>query len=459
MTENRTNSDKATPRNTKSGKGSGNRRPANPRKLVLALLKNIMREQQTLDEALSNHQADFESMERRDRAFARLLISTLMRRLGQIDKAINACMKRKLPSKMADVRDIIRLGAVQLLYLDTPPHAAVSTSLDLASGPRISGNKPLMNAVLRRLSREGQEMLAAMDEGYDNLPRWLWNKWVSTYGEETARAIALSHLAEAPLDITVKDNPADWSQRLEGTITSGNSIRLSPGTGDPVFLEGYDEGQWWVQDFAASLPALLLGSVVGKRVGDICAAPGGKTAELISAGATVTAVDSSNKRMKRVHENLERLQLKAEVITADARSWQPEEKFDALLLDAPCSATGTLRKHPELGRIKRPEDIEALADLQAELLNNCADMITVGGTLVYATCSLEPEEGQLQIEKFLANNADKFERIPVQSSELGEAEWLPELLTSDGDLRCLPCHRHDEGGMDGFYACRLRKLA
>ncbi|MEH6629345.1 MAG: transcription antitermination factor NusB [Halopseudomonas aestusnigri] len=459
MTENRTKSNKDTPRNNNSGKGSKPRRPANPRKLVLALLKSILREHQTFDEALSNHQADFESMERRDRAFTRLLISTLMRRLGQIDKAINACMKRKLPSKMADVRDIIRLGAVQLLYLDTPPHAAVSTSLDLASGPRISGNKPLMNAVLRRLSREGHDMLSAMDESYDNLPRWLWNKWVSTYGEETARAIALSHLAEAPLDLTVKENPVDWAERLEGTVTSGNSIRLPAGTGDPVFLEGYADGEWWVQDFAASLPALLLGSVSGKRVGDICAAPGGKTAELITAGASVTAVDSSAKRLKRVYENLERLQLKAEVITADATSWQPEEKFDALLLDAPCSATGTLRKHPELGRIKRPEDIETLAELQAELLKNCAEMLNPGGTLVYATCSLEPEEGHLQIEKFLEENQGKFERAPVQSNELGEAEWLSSLLTDEGDLRCLPCHRHDEGGMDGFYACRLRKVA
>ena len=172
-----------------------------------------MREQQTLDEALNNNKADFESMERRDRAFARLLISTLMRRLGQIDKAINACMKRRLPAKMADVRDIIRLGAVQLLYLDTPPHAAVSTSLDLARGPKLSGNKPVMNAVLRRLSREGKDMLAKMDESQDNLPNWLWKKWVETYGEETAKAISLSHLSEAPLDLTVKKFPEEWAEK------------------------------------------------------------------------------------------------------------------------------------------------------------------------------------------------------------------------------------------------------
>jgi len=398
-------------------------------------------------------------MERRDRAFTRLMISTLMRRLGQIDKAINACMKRKLPAKMADVRDIIRLGAVQMLFLDTPPHAAVSTSLDLARGPRISGNKPLMNAVLRRLSREGHDMISSMDESYDNLPRWLWNKWNNTYGEETARAIALSHLSEVPLDLTVKENPTEWAEKLGGTVTSGNSIRLPAGSGDPTLLEDYEEGHWWVQDFAASLPVLLLGDVSGKHVGDICAAPGGKTAELITAGAKVTAVDASEKRLKRVHENLERLQLKAEVITADATSWQPSEKFDALLLDAPCSATGTLRKHPELGRIKQPEDITSLSEIQAGLLNNCAEMLNLGGTLVYATCSLEPEEGQIQIEKFLAENSGKFERVPVQAKDLGEAEWLPSLLSDQGDLRCLPCHRHDEGGMDGFYACRLRKIA
>ncbi|KLN60774.1 MFS transporter [Kiloniella spongiae] len=459
MTEKHNKHTNASGSRNKAGNKSHSGRPANPRKLVLNLLKDIMREQKTLDEALNNNKADFESMERRDRAFARLLISTLMRRLGQIDKAINACMKRRLPAKMADVRDIIRLGAVQLLYLDTPPHAAVSTSLDLARSPKLSGNKPVMNAVLRRLSREGQDMLAKMDESQDNLPNWLWKKWAETYGGATAKAISLSHLAEAPLDLTVKEAPAEWAEKLGGNVTSGNSIRLPAGTGDPVFLEGYEEGHWWVQDFAASLPVLLLGSVKGKKVGDICAAPGGKTAELVTGGADVTAVDSSAKRLTRVHENLERLQLDAEVIQADATTWQPNEEFDALLLDAPCSATGTLRKHPELGRIKRPEDIEILADLQRELLENCAKMVKPGGTIVYATCSLEPEEGQYQIQHFLKKNGTNFERVPVKAEELGSANWLGMLLTKEGDLRCLPCHRHDEGGMDGFYACRLRKIA
>ncbi|MCZ4281107.1 16S rRNA (cytosine(967)-C(5))-methyltransferase RsmB [Kiloniella laminariae] len=459
MTENSKNSSKARPGGkVSSSRKSSSRRPANPRELVLLLLKSILREQQTLDEALGNNLAAFEAMEKRDRAFTRLLISTLMRRLGQIDKAINACMSRKLPVKMVDVRDILRLGAAQLLFLDTPPHAAVSTSLDLARGPRLAGHKPLMNAVLRRISREAEELLAGMDDSRDNMPKWMWEKWCKIYGEETTRAIALAHLVEPPLDLSVKSAPEQWAEKLGGTVTSGNSIRLQQGSGDPSQLPGFNDGEWWVQDFAASLPALLLGPVKDLRIADICAAPGGKTAELAAAKANVTAVDVSSKRLKRLRENIKRLNLDVEVLTTDATTWQVEQPFDAVLLDAPCSATGTLRKHPELGRIKRQADVNQLSQIQSRLLENTLSLVKPGGLIVYATCSLEPEEGVEQIEKLLEENPALVERLPIRAEELGPEPWLASLVTAEGDLRCLPCHQKEEGGIDGFYACRLKRI-
>jgi 16S rRNA (cytosine967-C5)-methyltransferase len=354
------------------------------------------------------------------------------------------------------VRNLLRLGAVQLAFLDTPAHAAVSTTLNLATTPRLAGHKGLFNAVLRRIDRERAALIANQDAARLNTPRWLWLSWESAYGTATARAIAEAHLSEAPLDLTLKE-PAQteaWAERLEATVLPSGSLRLAPGRGEIVKLPGFEDGAWWVQDSAATLPVRLLGPVAGRRVLDLCAAPGGKTAAVAALGAQVTAVEVSPARAARLETNLARLGLSAETVTADATEWRPPAPVNAVLLDAPCSGTGTLRRHPDIARLKDRDDIAALSALQDRLLAAAVEMIAPGGSLVYAACSLQPEEGPERIAALLAAGAP-VARVPVEAGEVfGQDDWL----SPDGDLRTLPCHLAELGGMDGFYACRLRRL-
>jgi 16S rRNA (cytosine967-C5)-methyltransferase len=436
----------------KDGKGP------NPRRIAATVIDAVLRQGTPLDDALNAHKG-LAKIEARDRAFVRLLTTTVLRRLGQIDDVIAHCLERPLKEKFAEVEDLIRLGAAQLLFLDTPPHAAVSTTLELATTPRTAGQKGLINAILRRLDREGRALVAAQDGPRLNTPDWLWQSWVDAYGEDRTRAIAGANMIEPPLDLTIKTESGDWVTRManagvEARKLPGGSVRLGH-AGDVRRLPGYDKGHWWVQDAAATLPARLLGDVDGLNVIDLCAAPGGKTAQLAVAGARVTAVDRSSGRLARLSENLKRLKLSAEVVTANATRWQPAQPADAVLLDAPCSATGTLRRHPDIAWLREPEDIASVVDLQDKLLNAAAEMVRPGGLLVYATCSLQPEEGPERIAALLERRHD-LERVPLGAGELGEA--FEDAITADGDLRTLPSHFADLGGLDGFYACRLRRL-
>jgi len=426
-----------------------------PRALARDLLAAVLRQRIPLDEAWAA--AKFlPRLEPRDRAFARLLVTTVLRRLGQIDKLIEQCLDRPLKARHADVRDLLRLGTAQLVFLGTPPHAAVSTTLDLAAGQETAGYKGLLNAVLRRVSREGADAAAAQDPDRLNTKKWLWDSWRAAYGEKVTRAIAEMHLREPPLDISVRDQTArdDWAEALSAAILPTGSLRLPPGAGEIAKLPGFSEGAWWVQDAAAALPARLLGDVGGKRVLDLCAAPGGKTAQLAAAGAKVTALDISPERLKRLNENLARLSLNAETVAADARDWRPEHPFDAILLDAPCSATGTLRRHPDIAHLKGAKEVAKLTALQDRLLANAVHMLAPGGVLVYAVCSLQAEEGPARIEALLAGGV-ALERVPLDAQGLG---GLSEFLAPLGDLRTLPCHLGEQGGLDGFYACRLRRV-
>jgi len=288
-----------------------------------------------------------------------------------------------------------------------------------------------------------------------NTPRRLWRSWESAYGEVATRAIAEAHLSEPPLDLTVKSaaEVEIWADRLEARVLPNGSLRLPPGRGEIAKLPGYDEGAWWVQDAAASLPVRLLGQVAGRRVVDLCAAPGGKTATLAALGAQVTAVDISPTRAARLEANLTRLGLDAEIVTADAAAWRPPAPVDAVLLDAPCSGTGTLRRHPDIAQLKGPDDITALTALQDRLLAAAVETLAPGGVLVYAICSLQPEEGPERIAALIASGAP-LARMPVTPDEVFDRD---EWLSADGDLRTLPCHLAELGGMDGFYACRLRR--
>ncbi|HEY9548037.1 MAG TPA: RsmB/NOP family class I SAM-dependent RNA methyltransferase, partial [Kiloniellaceae bacterium] len=250
-----------------------------------------------------------------------------------------------------------------------------------------------------------------------------------------------------------RSDPAGWAEKLGAELLPGGSLRLPAGQGDVTRLPGYGEGAWWVQDAAAALPARLLGDIAGKTVVDLCAAPGGKTAQLAAAGAKVIAVERSPERLRRLRENLDRLQLRAEAVAADAAEWQPPVPADAVLLDAPCSSTGTLRRHPDIAHLKNAAQIGPLTAAQDRLLAHTVGMVKPGGLLVYAVCSLQPEEGLQRIEALLAAD-DRVERMPLAPADL---PGIAEAVTAAGDLRSLPCHLAGRGGMDGFYACRLRR--
>ncbi|GAB6052318.1 transcription antitermination factor NusB [Magnetospira thiophila] len=389
----------------------------------------------------------------RDRAFARLIIATTLRRLGQIDDLIEHCLEHPLPDKARAIGHQLRLGIAQLLFLDVAPHAAVSAAVDLVAREFEGRFKGLVNGVLRSIAREGRGWAEQQDAARCNLPEWLWDSWSAAYGEDTCRRMVEAQMADPPLDFSVKSDPEGWAERLQGVVLTTGTVRRPLG-GGVTDLPGFEEGDWWVQDAAAALPARLLGDVAGKRVLDLCAAPGGKTLQLAAAGAHVTAVDRSKNRMRRLHDNLARLQLTAEVIVADATQWRPLEPFEAILLDAPCTATGTLRRHPDVAYHRGPTDREKLSALQDRLLRAAIGMLAPGGVLVYCTCSLLPEEGEQRIDTLLAEGHD-LTLEPVRAEEIGG--W-DEALTARGELRTLPCHLPDDGGLDGFYAARLRKV-
>jgi 16S rRNA (cytosine967-C5)-methyltransferase len=417
--------------------------------VAIDLLGAVLRRRRPLDDAIEEA-PDLSSLSVRDRAFARLLVATVLRRLGQIDALIGYCLMTPLPPRAAPVHDMLRLGIAQLLFLRTPPHAAVATTVDLADSRGFASHKGLVNAILRRLSSDGPALVERQDAARLNTPKWLWATWANAYGEENVRHIAESHVREAPLDITVNGDPAGWVERLEATILPTGSLRRVAG-GAIASMAGYAEGAWWVQDAAAAIPVKLFGPVTNRRIIDLCAAPGGKTAQLAAGGANVTAIDRSPRRIERMKNNLTRLSLQVETVCADAVSWKPPGLVSGVLLDAPCTATGAIRRHPDVPHLKTPDDVVRLAMVQERLLHAAVEMLEPGGTLIYCTCSLEPEEGPRQIAKLLSRGSG-MRRKPIEPAELG---GLIELITPDGDLRTLPCHLADRDGIDGFFACRL----
>ena len=411
------------------------------RRAAAALLSAVTDEGRTLDDALVDT-ASFAALDGRDRAFARAIASAALRRLGGIDAVLAHFIARPIPEGATVPRAILRTAAAQILALDAPPHAVVYETVELAQASKSArAFSGLMNAVLRKVAGEGRALFAAQPPGMD-LPAWLWTRWRATYGADAA-AIAAALRSEAPLDLTVKADGAGWAERLGGTVAPLGGVRLPAGA-RITELPGFDDGEWWVQDTAASVPARLLGDVRGLRVLDLCAAPGGKTMQLAAAGADVTALDVSEQRLMRLRENLTRTKLDATVVCADARTWRPPAPFDAILLDAPCTATGTIRRHPDAAWLRRPTDVASLTALQTELLAAAAAMLKPGGTLVYAVCSLEPEEGP----GIRAHAA----RCGLTHAPLA-ADALPtKFLTPDGDFRATPAD-----ACDGFYAARFTR--
>ena len=404
------------------------------REIAYDVLVSVLERRRTLDEVLDQAPA---SVPARDRAAAHRLAAMVLRRLGTLDALLRPLLAKPPPPP---VRLVLLLGAAQLLFLQTPAHAAVGTSVDLARSRRLAPFAGLVNAVLRRLAATAATALPELDQALLDVPGWLWSSWGSD-----ARAIADGIRHEAPLDLTLRRG----SPVPEGAVLlPSGSARLPAGT-RVTELPGYDAGGFWVQDAAAALPVMLLDPRPGERIADLCAAPGGKTAQLVDAGASVTALDREPSRLRRVSENLGRLGLQADLVEADAISWRPPALLDAVLLDAPCSATGTIRRHPEVLHTRRAADLAGLAAGQARLIEAAAAMLRPGGRLLYAVCSMQHEEGEAQLA---AAGRAGLRHAPFAASELAV---LPEALTPAGCLRTHPGLWAERGGMDGFFAARF----
>lgn len=432
------------------------------RRIAADIVDGVLRRRRALDELLDGADAHpavagLASLAERDRALTRALVATVLRRLGTLRHLFSLFLDRGLPAQAPRVETVLLIGAAQILFLEIPDHAAVDLAVRLAQADREAARfAALVNAVLRRVAREGAARLAGLDPVVLDTPDWLMARWIKTYGEPTAHDIAAANGREPALDLTVKSDPDLWAKRLNGRVLPTGSVRMIAHGAVPA-LPGFSEGAWWVQDAAAALPARLFGDVKGRRVADLCAAPGGKTAQLAAAGAAVTAVDRAPARLKRLRENLTRLSLAAELVCADVATWTAEQEFDAVLLDAPCSSTGTIRRHPDVPWLKRAGDIAGLCRLQRRLIERALALTTRGGILIYCTCSLEPDENEDIIADLLARDSG-VRRAPITASEVfGRAEFISER----GDLRTLPCQLPDPdsrfAGLDGFYAARLEK--
>lgn len=432
------------------------------RRIAADILDGVLHKRRTLDEQLEGSGAHpgLKTLSDRDRALMRRLVATILRKLGTLGHVLSRLLNRGVPTDAPRAQTALLIGAAQILWMDVPDHAAVDLSVRMVQSDRRAAKYAgLVNAVLRRLAREGQPLIDEIADQALDIPPWLMTRWIAHYGADTARAMARALSHEPSLDLTVKSDTEHWATRLHGEMLPTGSVRTLL-QGSVTMLPGFDDGQWWVQDAAAALPARLFGDITGKRVVDLCAAPGGKTAQLVHAGAIVTAIDRSPNRVARLRENLARLSLEAETVVADGAEWAGDgsgEGYDAVLLDAPCASTGTIRRHPDVAWLKQEADIHALTDVQGRLLRRAVSLLKPGGTLVYCTCSLEPEEGENAIASLLASEAG-VRRAPVDA---GEVAGLAEIITADGDLRTLPSHLpHDDprlAGLDGFYAARLIK--
>ncbi|MEC9347428.1 MAG: transcription antitermination factor NusB [Pseudomonadota bacterium] len=421
------------------------------RRTAVDILASVLDRGVPLDDALDRQLAGLEPRERR---FAHAIVLASLRHRGSIEHMIEKLLDRPLPRSGRIAHLALLTGAAQMLFVGNPVHAVVNEQVDLM--PADSRFRGVVNAILRKIGRNGARMIARPDIARRDTPDWLAGRWADTYGAELQAAIGAIHGRDTavPLDISVKSDPEGWAERLGGVVLPTGSVRLAE-FGPVDALAGFAEGAWWVQDAAATLPVRLFGDLTGRKLLDACAAPGGKTAQALAAGARTTALDRSGKRLNILKSNLNRLGYHSEIVTSDLRTFETDGEFDCVLLDAPCSATGTIRRHPDIAWQKTQADVDALAIEQAELLDAAVRHVSPGGMLVYCTCSLEPEEGELQAGAFLDRHR-AFERVPIRPEETGLGH---DSVTAAGDLRTLPSMLADQGGMDGFFAARFRRKA
>jgi 16S rRNA (cytosine967-C5)-methyltransferase len=429
------------------------------RAAAAALFEEVLRSGKSVDDCLARLVSGLDG---RDLALVRAVTLVAFRRLGTIRHALRARMAQGFAAGGGRMEALLATAAAQILFMDVPDHSAVDCAVSLVGeSARDAHKRGFVNAVLRRIAREKDEIIAdAEADPLRDLPPWLAARWTQHYGGAVAGAMAAAQRHEPTLDISVRADPLLWAERLGARLLPGGSLRLE--THDAIdSLPGYAEGAWWVQDAAAALPARLLGAKAGQRIADLCAAPGGKTLQLAAAGADVVALDRSAARMERLRRNLERTGLAAEIVVADATQWRGGP-FDAVLVDAPCSSTGTIRRHPDVAWTKTEADIPRLAALQARLIDNAVALTRPGGIILYCTCSLEQEEGEAQLDAALARRGD-IRLAPIKPAELGgEGPGLADALTARGELRTRPDQmRHEsprQSGWAGFYAMRLIKL-
>ncbi len=425
----------------------------NSREISFLVLKKVLDDGATLEGAIEKYSR---SISDEDRGFIRHLTTTTIRRLGQLDKIINHCTKTKLGNTQMAIRHVLRLGICQLLFMEVPAYAAVDTSVQLVE-KRISKKlqylKKTVNAVLRHIDRDREALLKKFGNTRLNFPQWILQSWDARFGQANVKEILVQILKEAPLDICLKptEDSENWAESLNGYVMPDGGVRIAK-AGKITSLAGYDDGKWWVQDFAARIPATLLGAKEGDEVLDLCAAPGGKAAQSASLGAKVTAVDISESRLSRLRQNMLRLNLQIDVVTSDVLLYNPQKRYDFILLDAPCSSTGTIRRHPEILYTRGSNDVKELSILQKKMLDHAASLLNEGGTLIYCVCSMQPEEGPDQIKALLERNGS-LKRKEIKKNELPGIE---QAILKTGDVQTLPYYIED--GMDGFFISRLVKI-
>jgi 16S rRNA (cytosine967-C5)-methyltransferase len=439
---------------------SGARQPREPEKpglqaraVAAKILSAVVGSKTPLDGMIDEHHGNqaFRELPPPDRALVRAMLNSCLRHLTWIDAIFDGFLDKPLPEGARHLHHILAIAAAQILFLDIPDHSAVDLAVEQARrDPRSSRFANLVNALLRRLVREKETVLDGPSKRVPVFPDWFQDRLEKIYGPDIAWDIGRSFLELAPIDLTVKTDPERWATVLGGTVLPTGSVRLQKFDGSIADLEGFADGAWWVQDAAAAIPARLMGDIDGKRVADLCAAPGGKTAQLIVQGGKVTAVEQSASRIRRLKSNLDRLGLQADVRETRLEDFEPEERFDAILLDAPCSSTGTIRRHPDVVWTKGPEDVAKLADVQYRLLESALSLLKPGGRIVFSNCSLDPSEGEDLVEKFLGAHGD-VERIGI-----ARQDWpgMEAAINARGEFRTTPAML---GGMDGFFAAVLQR--
>ncbi|WP_210327102.1 RsmB/NOP family class I SAM-dependent RNA methyltransferase [Bartonella sp. M0177] len=430
------------------------------RQAAARLLSAVVDKKTSLDGLTDNEHGhpQYLALEMRDRMLVRAILGAALRHRADIERILKSYLDRPLPQNALSLRHLLHVAAAQVLYLDVPDHAAIDLAVTAAkSDPRNQRFSGLVNAILRKLARNADKE-REQSSTTENIPAWFSKMLIENYGREKAAKIIAAQAIEPPIDISVKSNPEMWAEKLGGHVLFNGTVRLKHVEGAVSDLEGYQQGEWWVQDVAASLPARLLGNIKDKAVADLCAAPGGKTAELAVQGARVTAIDLSANRLKRLQHNMERLDLKVATWAGNLKDFKPEELFDAVLLDAPCSSTGTIRRHPDILWTKDISDVEKLAKLQLELLVASISLVKIGGLIVFANCSIARQEGEELVNNVLSSRND-IKLVPIRGEEVGGRK---ELL-SNGVLRTTPADLEGQtpslSGMDGFFAARLKRIA